>query len=643
MGDYLLYRLLQAAALAVKVVPLKTSLFAARAVGFVYYYIAGRKNRLALANLKIAFPQKSASDRKLILRKMYRLFAQNAVETLYLPRMDEHFMRQHVSMPRYEVVEEALRLGRGIIFLGCHAGSWEVSNAACALFFEEQGYAMLAQPQGRTRRVDELLNCLRESRGSQVIRVDALKKVIAHLAGNHILGSIADHGGKDGVPVPFFGKPAMTPVGSIKLAQKLGARIVLSFMHRDRGPLHELLFERFDPVVTGREKDDVETNLRRINAVFEAWLARYPEEYLWTYKRWKYSPQKTVCVLSDAKAGHVKQSLALAGMIKDMGFEVKTDVMEVVFRGLWMRCLMSLVARCCGARAALMFLGVSLASGVRGKLLRSHYDVVVSSGSSLAAVNLAVARENSARSFVVMKPGILSSRAFDLVFVPEHDRYPAEKNVVPVPGALCRVTPEAMKEGFEKLAGRFPFLKDEAFFSGPRLGVLIGGDSKYYAFTADMVSTLCGQINKFLDETGGRLYLTTSRRTPEAVLQGLEGALRHDPRCRLFVAASEENPAGTVEGILHLSDVLVVSGESISMVSEAMASGKPVVVFEPRPTVSPNKVQRFLKVCAEKKYNYSVDLNEIYGKLSWIIKTKPAPLSAGAVRQRIEEALRKIL
>ncbi|MFH1996404.1 MAG: ELM1/GtrOC1 family putative glycosyltransferase, partial [Candidatus Omnitrophota bacterium] len=69
--------------------------------------------------------------------------------------------------------------------------------------------------------------------------------------------------------------------------------------------------------------------------------------------------------------------------------------------------------------------------------------------------------------------------------------------------------------------------------------------------------------------------------TPAAVGRLLKEELARNKRCRLCVIANEENPEGTVAGILGASDIVVASGESISMVSEAMCAEKNVVVFFP--------------------------------------------------------------
>ena len=75
----------------------------------------------------------------------------------------------------------------------------------------------------------------------------------------------------------------------------------------------------------------------------------------------------------------------------------------------------------------------------------------------------------------------------------------------------------------------------------------------------------------------------------------LKKYFKDDPRCKLFVDAAEDNPDGTVGGIFYLSDTVIVSGESISMVSEAASSGKVVLVFEPHPRKKKNKVRGIFK------------------------------------------------
>jgi hypothetical protein len=84
--------------------------------------------------------------------------------------------------------------------------------------------------------------------------------------------------------------------------------------------------------------------------------------------------------------------------------------------------------------------------------------------------------------------------------------------------------------------------------------------------------------------------------------------------CPLLVIANEANPAGVVGEILGASDLLLVSGESVSMVSEAVSSGKPVIVFLPCAWSGlKSKHRRFLDGLLEKKCIFTGGPEEIYG------------------------------
>ncbi len=610
MSDSILYIAFRVIVFCMRLLPLGFWLFLARVLGWCYYYSASSKNRRADVNLRQAFPGFDGPKRKRILRSMYARFAQNVVEALYLPHMSAEYLKSRVLIRDSGAIEEAKRFGRSVIFLGVHAGSWELSNAACAQLFPAGSYAMLAQPQGRHKKLDEYLNCVRKSKGIEVIRVGALKTLMQHLSGGKALGTIADHGGRDGVAVEFFGKLAMTPVGGVRLAKKTGGRIILAFMRRLGASRHEILLEPYE--FSG---GDLEQDLTQINKVFEGWIRSYPEEYLWSYKRWKYSPQKNVLILSDGKVGHLKQSQACADCLRRLGFVVKVDTVDSVYKNRALAKLLTIATFFLGRGFASRMLCFCLAPSARERLSRGVYDIVISTGSSLAALNQILAYRDLARSIVVMKPGVLPLSRFDLVVAPLHDRIPARGNVVSVPGSLNIVDAETCEKDFQRLCNSVQGLSDAVSRGAFTVGLLIGGDSKDYVWSVSAAESLCRQVAAFLKSKGGQLLLTTSRRTPPAVVDVARRHFAGDRACKLFVVASEHNPEGTVGGIFYASDVIVVSGESISMVSEAAASGKPVLVFEPQRRHKHSKAERFLKTMTDGRYINLVDLEKIYDML----------------------------
>ena len=148
-----------------------------------------------------------------------------------------------------------------------------------------------------------------------------------------------------------------------------------------------------------------------------------------------------------------------------------------------------------------------------------------------------------------------------------HDPPLAGANVVPIDLALHDVTPEVLAAAAEAWRGRF------ADLPRPLTGVLLGGATKRHDFTVEQGRALTERL-KVLRAQGG-LAITPSRRTPDAVKAVLREAFAGDPGVFLW----DETGDNPYRGILALSDRLVATGDSVSMVSEAIATGHPVAVF----------------------------------------------------------------
>jgi mitochondrial fission protein ELM1 len=205
--------------------------------------------------------------------------------------------------------------------------------------------------------------------------------------------------------------------------------------------------------------------------------------------------------------------------------------------------------------------------------MAAYADIIISCGSSLAPVNALIAKELNARNAVIMRPRPAPLGKFTLAVIPRHDSPRPRKNVLVTTGAPNRISEELMLKEAARLAARLG-LKE-----APRLGVLIGGDNADYAMDAVAIETLVSRLKALSEEVSLEILATTSRRTPKEVEALLKKSLGALAACKLLVIANEDNPPGTVPAILGLSDVVLVSGESVSMVSEAANSGRPVLVF----------------------------------------------------------------
>lgn len=205
------------------------------------------------------------------------------------------------------------------------------------------------------------------------------------------------------------------------------------------------------------------------------------------------------------------------------------------------------------------------------------------------AVGLALRLRRAARCFTVFvqDPRIAPSR-FDLVVAPRHDGL-SGPNVVTTRTALHRVTPTRLAEARRRFAPRLGQLRR------PLVAVLVGGTSRRHRFGPPDAAALGRQLADMAAETGASLLVTASRRTAPASIEALVQALAEVP-VQIW-RGTGENP---YFGYLASADAIIVTGDSVSMTSEACATGKPVYVA-PMSGRSSKRIDRFFHGLAEDR------------------------------------------
>jgi mitochondrial fission protein ELM1 len=196
-------------------------------------------------------------------------------------------------------------------------------------------------------------------------------------------------------------------------------------------------------------------------------------------------------------------------------------------------------------------------------------DLLIGSGRRAVPYVRKVRRASRRRTYTVfLKDPVTGTGTADLIWVPEHDKLRGA-NVVTTPTPPHRVSPERLATARAEPDRRLAALPQ------PRVAVLVGGSSKHYAFHAEDAARFMADLTR-LAETGVGLMATTSRRTPEALRDGLASVIsRHGG---FLWDGSGENP---YIAALALADAIVVTADSYNMVGEAAATGAPILVFEP--------------------------------------------------------------
>ena len=285
-----------------------------------------------------------------------------------------------------------------------------------------------------------------------------------------------------------------------------------------------------------------------------------------------------VVILSDNKPGHYKQSLGIVEKLP----ESETEWLTVEFRSKWRDNLLRVLICTFGS----MPLPTSLIQTlIRWSLTSETYnaltalrtaDIILSTGSSVAGVNLLLGRILGAKTVTCRRPSPLGARYFDLAILPmfswQGKRH--KDNICQTVGVPNRISPDKLNVKQKQLIQALN-LPD-----CPRIGLLIGGTDRHETITiedAEQLSRICKAV---ATEINAQLLVTTSRRTPPEVTAHLAPTFKHSTWCPFFIEPdTPPKLADPYQAILALSDLLIVTGDSFSMVCEAASSGRPVIVL----------------------------------------------------------------
>jgi uncharacterized protein len=264
---------------------------------------------------------------------------------------------------------------------------------------------------------------------------------------------------------------------------------------------------------------------------------------------------RTIWVLSDGKPGMENQCLGLAEALGRLG-AADAVVKRIAPRFPW-------------SVLPPQFWVAPLA-GLNGDALTPPWpDILIATGRQTVAPALAIKKASGGKTFCVQIQNPVAGRGrFDLLAIPRHDRIDGA-NVVVTDGALHRIVPDRLAADADRFR---PVL---AALPRPLVAVLIGGSNGQYNMTETVTAKLADDLAALCRDHGAGLAVTASRRTGEANEKRLRDALE-GPAC-WFWDGTGDNP---YFGLLGLADAIVVTADSVSMVSEACATGKPVYVID---------------------------------------------------------------
>jgi KDO2-lipid IV(A) lauroyltransferase len=271
----------------VRLLPMSAVLAAGSLLGAAFHGFDRPHRRLAVSNLRAAFPLRTDEECRAIARGMFGHFGRLLTVLLKFTTMRPEEMLAVVEFEGEERVIAAHRAGRGVLLFTGHFGFWEINALVHSLRLKPM--AVLARPLDNPLLHDLLESARRRTGNSVIYRRGAIRRVLRALGENQAVALLIDQHiqSSDAVYVDFFNRPAATTSALAALALRTGAPVVPVFALPQPGGRFRMVYEHAVEPPSADDPDAVRAFTQRCTDVLEMYVRRYPDLWLWMHRRWR--------------------------------------------------------------------------------------------------------------------------------------------------------------------------------------------------------------------------------------------------------------------------------------------------------------------------------------------------------------------
>lgn len=255
----------------------------------------GIRRAVVLSNLQLAFPEKPEAERRAIAKATYRNLGRLVFEFLRLPGLSKAEIEGLFEYDHWELLEQAVAAGKGVIGCSAHFGNFELIAAAQA----QKGLPLTAITRKLgDAKANDLWRSVRHRSGMEelvVRRGETLRAARRALAEGRVLAYVIDQNERrrSAIFPTFFGVPAATSATPALLSRRAGCPVVFVIGLPLGGGRHKLFVEAIPPRDTGDVAADVLAFMQDLNDRLERWVRAHPEHWYWLHRRWKTRPPLT--------------------------------------------------------------------------------------------------------------------------------------------------------------------------------------------------------------------------------------------------------------------------------------------------------------------------------------------------------------
>lgn len=271
--------------------PIRVQMAIGAAIGILWFDVLRIRRRVALENLRRAFPDLSEDARIKIGRQSLISMGRTLVEFASFPFIDQATAIDRLEVGGGEIVRQQLARGKGVMFLAMHVGNGDLVTA----YLSRLGFKMnLISKEFKSRWLNDMWFGMRRRHGTQFISAEKSSfEILRALRRNEMVIFVLDQfmGPPVGVRTKFFGHETGTAMGLALMAERTEAPVIVAITYRKPDGRHAVHFtEPIEPpaYLDNRPREE---NIAVMTQIYtdkiEAVVRQYPGQWMWIHRRWK--------------------------------------------------------------------------------------------------------------------------------------------------------------------------------------------------------------------------------------------------------------------------------------------------------------------------------------------------------------------
>jgi KDO2-lipid IV(A) lauroyltransferase len=288
--NFLVYVLFLFLEKTIPLFPLRFVQSIARLKGLFFYYFIPVRKKVAYKNILLAFPEKTESEIKSIIKSSYINVFTVIAEFFYMRKLDDAQLRKFVNPVTLASINENIKKGKGLVIISAHFGNWELMAYGCARITGVPFNVIVKEQTNKL--VDKKINRVRESAGNKMIDMNnAARDVLSVLRGGGVVALLGDQTApkENSVKIKFFtdGVPAFE--GAARFAIKTGAQVIFGAAVRKESGTYDVFIKEIDMSKYTEYNDE---NIRKLTQehadILVELIKTHPGYWLWFHKRFKH-------------------------------------------------------------------------------------------------------------------------------------------------------------------------------------------------------------------------------------------------------------------------------------------------------------------------------------------------------------------